>query len=130
MPEFTRFFIGQPTGEKTMIISVILFALAAVGGVVLAVRRLRGQPLPGSIAAAHGVAAAVALVTLIGAFAGASAPRGSIVAATVLFVVAATGGFALLSFHLRGRTLPLPLMLLHGGIAVAGFVALLVAVLA
>jgi hypothetical protein len=31
---------------------------------------------------------------------------------------------------LRGRTLPLPLMLLHGGIAVAGFVALLVAVLA
>jgi hypothetical protein len=44
-----------------------------------------------------------------------------------LLVVAALGGFALLSFHLRGRALPSGLVVGHALLAVAGFVTLLAA---
>lgn len=103
-----------------MILSVVLFAIAALGGAYLAARRLGGRPLPGTVAIAHGAAVAAALIALIGVVATGKA-HGSALSATVLFVVAALGGFVLASFHLRGRTLPVPLVLIHGGIAVALF---------
>jgi hypothetical protein len=51
-------------------------------------------------------------------------------AAIGLFAGAAAGGVDLASCHVRGRALPVPLMFVHAGVAVAGFLALLVAVLA
>jgi hypothetical protein len=43
--------------------------------------------------------------------------------------VAALGGFASFSFHLRRRALPVPLIAIHGLVAVVGFALLLVAIL-
>ncbi len=44
----------------------------------------------------------------------------------VLFVLAALGGFALLSFHLRGKPLPTPVTIIHGLVAAVGLVLLIV----
>jgi hypothetical protein len=46
-------------------------------------------------------------------------------AALVIFVIAALGGFYLFSFHLRSQVLPSPVVLIHGGAAVLAFVLLL-----
>ena len=111
-----------------MTISIVLFALAAIGGVALAYKVFRSRPLPASLAVGHGVLAVAGFVALLAAALG-NSTAASPWAAIGLFAVAALGGLALASFHLRGRSLPVPLTLIHGGVAVAGFVALLVAVL-
>jgi len=46
-----------------------------------------------------------------------------------LLVVAALGGFWLIATHLRGTTIPVPVVAIHAGVAVAGFLALLAAAL-
>jgi hypothetical protein len=50
--------------------------------------------------------------------------------ALALFLVAATGGFTLLSFHLRGRALPSALIIGHGLVAVSAFIVLLLSAVA
>jgi hypothetical protein len=52
-----------------------------------------------------------------------------VLAALGLFVVAALGGFYLASVHLHGAVAPKGVVVLHAGIAVAGFLALLSAAL-
>ncbi len=108
-------------------VAVILFAVAALGGAVLAVRRLRRQELPLSLALVHGVVAAAGLVlVLLAALGGSAAPlaRWSLAA----FVVAALGGFVLFSFHLRKKELPGGLVIVHALVAVAGFALLVMTV--
>jgi hypothetical protein len=111
--------------------AAVLFAVAALGGATMAAQRLRGREAPsGTLAAIHGLAAAAALVVYALALLGANSAPASGVVAISLFVVAALGGATLLfGFHLRGRALPVWLVLVHGGIAVVAFVLLLVAVL-
>lgn len=106
--------------------SIILFAVAAVGGVTMAVLRLRERPIPMALALAHGVLAATALMMLLVVALG---PGGTGLGRTalVIFVVAALGGFYLFSHHVRGRNLPIPVVVIHGLVAVAAFVTLLVA---
>ena len=102
--------------------------MGALGGIGLLGLRLRGGNPPIGLAIVHGLAAAAGLVTLL--IAVLDGARGSALLALVLFGVAALGGFVLLfGFHLRQRLLPVGLILLHGTIAVAGYVALLLAVL-
>jgi hypothetical protein len=102
-----------------------LFALAALGGVYLAFRFFRDNPPPVPLAFVHGIAAAAALVVLILGLGEAGSPTILLVSAA-LFVLAALGGAAMLVFfHLRMRKPPLPLILAHGIVAVAGFAALL-----
>jgi len=43
----------------------------------------------------------------------------------ILFVVAALGGFGLLSFHLRGKPLPGALAIIHGLVAAVALVLLI-----
>jgi hypothetical protein len=105
--------------------SVVLFAMAAVGGATLAVMRLANRPLPLALALIHGAVASAGLVALIAAVVGAVAAGTVPTVALVLFVIAAIGGFTLLSFHLRKKSLPIPLMLVHGGVAVVAFLVLL-----
>jgi hypothetical protein len=50
-------------------------------------------------------------------------------AALGLLVVAALGGFYLASLHLRGTVAPKAVVFVHAGVAVAGFLTLLSAVL-
>jgi membrane protease YdiL (CAAX protease family) len=103
-----------------MIVTLVLFAIAALGGLVLASIRLRGSNPPLALALIHGALAAAGLVALILAVLHASASPSAPRIALALFVVAALGGF-----HLRKNNIPVPLMLIHAVVAVGGFVTLL-----
>jgi hypothetical protein len=112
-----------------MTLALVLFALAAMGGLVLALQRFSGKPLPSfPIALAHGAAAASGLVALtvvvVGGGGGESAKIG-----LLLVVAAALGGFFLFSKHLRSTPLPIPIVIVHALVAVAGFITLLVGAL-
>jgi hypothetical protein len=111
-----------------MLPATVLFALAALGGLTMAVIRLRGTPRPPTwLAMLHGLLAASGLVLLIYAAVTTGVPRLAQVAAG-LFVLAALGGAYLnLGFHARNLPLPVPIMLVHAGVAVAGFVLLVIA---
>ena len=106
--------------------AITLFALAAVGGLTLAYMRIVKKDVSLPIAVVHGILAATALVLLV--IAVTKMGGTGLTAALVVFLIAALGGFTLLSFHLRMRPLPVPLVLIHGGVAVAAFVILLIAV--
>lgn len=109
-----------------MTIALVLFALAAVGGLIMAVMRFSGRPLPPfGLAIAHGLAAASGLAVLIFVIAGGGMPAAGTVG-LVLLLAAALGGFVLFSNHLRKQPLPIPLLVIHGLVAVAGFLTLLV----
>lgn len=112
-----------------MITAAILFATAALGGVVIATIRLRGKPYPPKwLAAIHGIVAAAGLVTLI-----VEATRGTLptmgIVALIGFGLAALGGLTLfLGFHLKNRPLLIPLVLAHGTTAVISFIFLVMAI--
>ena len=103
-----------------------LFALAALGGLIMAGMRFNGSPRPPSwLAMGHGFLAAAGLTLLIfGAL-----TVGIPVMAQVglgLFCLAAAGGAALnLLFHSKQLPLPISLMMAHALLAVTGFVVLL-----
>ncbi len=110
-----------------MTLPLVLFAVAALGGLTLAGLRFANRPLPIPLALVHGLLAAAGLVTLILAVVNATAAGGASTA-LLLFVLAALGGFFLFAQHLKKRALPVPVVLLHGALAVAGFVVLALAV--
>jgi hypothetical protein len=108
--------------------AIVLFAIAAVGGVTMAIMHFRGRTPPRpALAALHGVFAASGLITLLLAVMNTDAGGGARLALG-LFVLAALGGFGLLSFHLRRRALPNGFVIGHGLLAVVAFLVLLVSV--
>ena len=111
-----------------MNVAAILFAIAAIIGIAIAFIRLSGRDLPPmGLAILHGLFAASGLVALtIIAVAPGAAQWARI--SLGIFVVAALGGFLLFSFHLRRRALPVPIIGIHGFIAVIAFVLLLLAI--
>jgi hypothetical protein len=112
-----------------MITALILFAIAALGGLVLAAIRFSGRPYPPlALALVHGGAAAAGLIALIVAVANAGAPDLAKVS-LALFLGAAIGGFVLLSHHLRKLALPIWLVVVHALVAVVAFLLLLTRVL-
>jgi hypothetical protein len=108
-----------------MTAALVLFAVAAVGGIVLALIRFKGKPYPPlGLALVHGAVAAAGLVALIALVAqskGSSSAR----TALVLFIVAALGGFGLFFHHIRKVALPIWLVVVHALVAVAAFLILL-----
>lgn len=112
-----------------MATAAVLFAIAALGGAVMAAMRLSGKQLPPTgLAILHGVVAAAALVALIAAVTAPGIP-GSATAALIGFILAALGGFIMfVGYHLKHRALPIPLMLFHAGVAVISFIVLLVGI--
>ncbi len=111
-----------------MTTALVLFAVAALGGLVMAVMRFGGRELPPlGLAIVHGLFAAAGLVALIVALVG----QGFSLAGTIAlvgFVGAALGGFYLFSLHMKRQALPVPYVLVHGLFAVASFVILLLGV--
>ncbi|MDX1486754.1 MAG: hypothetical protein R3268_01040 [Acidiferrobacterales bacterium] len=108
-----------------LLTAAVLFAIAALGGVTLAVIHFRGTNPPVPLAVVHGLFAAAALVVLIVGLLGAgTATLGWI--ALALFLIAALGGFYMFATHLRGKRLPSPVVVIHGLAAGAAFVLLLV----
>ncbi|MFL6337439.1 MAG: hypothetical protein ACJ754_29415 [Pyrinomonadaceae bacterium] len=111
-----------------MTVALILFAIAAVGGVLMAAMRFGGRELPPmALAVVHGLFAAAGLVTLILAVLGGQRSWAAVVA-VIGFVIAALGGFMLFAHHLRRKALPVNYVVIHGAGAVISFVILLVAV--
>ncbi|HVH33471.1 MAG TPA: hypothetical protein VM847_05110 [Tahibacter sp.] len=109
-------------------IALLLFAIGAVGGLVLAASVLRGRIAPWALSAAHAALGASGIVVLLFVvLQGAAAGR--IVAALALFVAAALGGFYLASLHWRGTIPPKAIVFVHAVVAVTGFLTLLSAVL-
>lgn len=107
---------------------VALLAISAVGGIVMATIRFSGKPHPPTwLAMLHGFLSASALTLLIYAALTVGLPTLALTA-TVLFVLAAIGGVTMnLNYHWKALPLPKWLVLVHAGIAVVGFVCLLVA---
>ena len=108
--------------------ALIVFAIAAVGGLVLASSVLRGKLAPWAISVLHALLGASGLVLLILTVLQGAAPA-RVSAALGLLVVAALGGFYLASLHLRGTVALKAVVFVHAGVAVAGFLTLLSAVL-
>jgi len=112
-----------------MTLALILFAVAAVGGLVLALQRFTGKPTPSlPLALVHGLVAAsglVALIVFVANDGGVTAAK----VALVLLVAAALGGFFLFSRHLKKIALPIPIIVVHALVALAGFVTLLIGAL-
>jgi hypothetical protein len=109
--------------------AAVLLALAAIGGLVMAVVRFRGADRPPSaIAMAHGLLAAAALTLLIYAAVQAGLPATGLLALGILLLVALVGVALNLLYHDKLRPLPKSTIVIHGVVAVVGFVLLLLAV--
>lgn len=109
-----------------LVISAILFGVAALGGIILAFQHKK-QQRPIWVSITHGIVAASGLVTLIiGVLQGMS--NGLVLTSLVLFIVVALGGFVLFAYRMRESTLPSPLVYVHGIVAVVAFLLLLVGI--
>lgn len=108
--------------------ALIVFAIAALGGLVLASSVLRGKLAPWALSILHALLGATGLVLLLlEVMRGSGATRA--LAALLLLVVAALGGFYLASIHARKAVAPKAVVFVHAGVAVLGFLVLLSAVI-
>lgn len=108
--------------------ALIVFAIAAVGGLVLAASVLRGKLAPWALSIVHALLGATGLVLLLlEVMRGSGAGRA--LAALALLGVAALGGFYLASLHARKTVAPKAVVFVHAGVAVTGFLVLLSVVL-
>ncbi len=102
--------------------AVIVFAIAALGGLVLASSVLRGKLAPWPLSLLHAGLGAAGLLLLI--FAILEGAQNNIMIAFVLLTIAALGGFYLASLHLKQQVAPSQVVVIHAGVAVAGFLLL------
>lgn len=105
--------------------AIIFFALAAIGGVILAYLHWTGKTAPIPFALAHGALAVIGVILLLlglGDSQGSNLP----IISLIIFVLAAIGGIILFSTHMKSRPLPRGLIVGHGALAVIAFVILLI----
>jgi hypothetical protein len=104
-------------------IAVFVFAVAALGGLVLAIRHFKGQDRPWPLAILHGLLGAAGLIMLLVPVISGGVPAMA-KTALALFLAAALGGFVLFSFHVRNKPLPSGVVIIHAGVAVVAFLLL------
>lgn len=104
--------------------ALIVFAVAAVGGLILAASVLRDKLAPWALSIVHALLGATGLTLLIVLLVQGPSPR-QVQIAFALLLLAALGGFFLASFHLRKQQPPKAVVVIHAGVAVAGFLTLL-----
>jgi len=104
--------------------AVIVFAIGAVGGLLLASYVLRGNLAPWPVSLVHAGLGAIGLLLVIYA-ALTTGISPAAITALIILVIAALGGFYLASIHLRGTVAPKPIVFVHASIAVIGFLTLL-----
>jgi len=109
-----------------LVSAIVIFAFAAVGGLILAAHVLRGRFAPWLLSGLHAALGAAGLVVLAVAVVQGIGQTWTIVSLLTL-VVAALGGFFLASLHLRKRLPPKGIVVLHAVLAVTGFGILLFA---
>ena len=109
-----------------LLTTIILFAIAAAGGLIMAgVRVLRQRNPSAWLAMAHGLLAGAGL-TLLLLFAAFTVGIPTIALwALILLLIAAAGGLLMnLGYQWKQKMLPKPLMYAHVLIAAAGFILL------
>ena len=106
-------------------IAVLVFAVGAVGGLILANSVLRGRLAPWGLSLLHAALGATGLVLTAIVVLGGSTDVAKIVpTALIILVVAALGGFFLASYHARKASPPRAAVIAHAAIAVVGFLLL------
>lgn len=108
--------------------ALLVFVVAALGGLVLASFVLRGRFAPWAISVLHALLGAGGLVLLLLAVMQGAGSRANL--ALAVLVVAALGGFYLASLHLKRKLAMKKIVLVHAGAAVVGVLVLISAVLA
>lgn len=106
-------------------LAVIIFAIGAIGGLIMATRVLRQQLAPWALSLLHAALGATGLVLTAIVVLGKSEGISSVVPiALLILVVAALGGFYLASFHARRQLPTRGVVFAHAGLAVTGFLLL------
>lgn len=106
-------------------IAVLIFAIGAVGGLILASSVLRGRLASWALSLLHAALGAAGLVLTAIVVLGGSTDVAKIVpTALIILVVAALGGFFLASYHARKASPPKGAVIAHAGLAVIGFLLL------
>lgn len=109
-------------------IAVLIFAIGALGGLILASSVLRGKLAPWALSIVHMLLGATGLVlTALVVLGGSDAGKGMVPIALLILVVAALGGFYLASIHVKKEVASRGVVFTHAGIAVIGFLLLLAA---
>ena len=106
---------------------IALFALAAVAGLLILKNWLTAQNSSQLLVYGHGIVAAGGLILLIAYFL--NHKTTNVQASLILFVVAAIGGFYMFFRDLKGKMSPVWFAVVHGLIAVGGFIFLLLLVI-
>lgn len=106
-----------------------LLVLAAAGGLLMAGLRLKSSPIPHWLAMAHGFLAAAALTLLIYAAVVAGLQPLALGGLALLALAGAAGVFLNLRYQTRNLQLPFAFVALHGVVAAAGLVMLVLAAL-
>jgi hypothetical protein len=107
--------------------ALIVFAIGALGGIALASYVLRGRLAPWPLSLLHAGLGAVGLLLIL--YAALTTGISNVaLAALVILAIAALGGFYLASIHLRGKVAQQPIVFVHAGVAVIGFLTLLAVV--
>lgn len=102
--------------------AVISFAVAAVLGLIMAASIFRGALASWALSLVHAALGATGLVlVLLAVFNGSG---GLIPVGVVVLLIAALGGFYLAYLHLQNKVAPSGVVLVHAGVAVAGFLIL------
>lgn len=107
-----------------LLIIILCFTLAIIGGLYLLSYILKDKHTPKSIALMHGSIAALALILL---FIYVCLYNSSyLIISLILFILAASGGGILMYLDITGKTIPKWLAIGHGIIALSAFVFLLI----
>jgi hypothetical protein len=104
-------------------IAVLIFAIGAIGGLIMAMRVLRGQLAPWALSLLHAALGATGLVLTALVVLGPGAPS-MVTVALLILVVAALGGFYLASIHAKQQVAPRTIVFVHAGAAIIGFLLL------
>jgi hypothetical protein len=102
-----------------------LFVLAAIGGLTMLVVRLRGSNPPTWLAIGHGILALSGVAILGHQYEYSVMPQHANWALLVFLGAAMGGAFLFFTYQIRGRLLPVPIILAHGLIAATGLGLLL-----
>lgn len=103
-----------------------VFAVAAIGGLIMANNIMNGKLAPWSLSLLHAALGAAGLVLVLlavmgtmGQTASGAGGNAGIITAAILLVTA-LGGFFLASFHLRNKLAPQGIVILHASLGILG----------
>ena len=111
-----------------LIIAILLFAIAAIFGLIILTAILQDRPTPKPAVFAHGPIAATGLILVL--FYLYYGPKDSLlITSAVLFILAALGGLTLFSIDMTNRRIPKLMAVGHPILAVIALATLIIYVL-